>query len=83
MMRAQISCIKHVFDMRVVFQFNCMNTIEEQVLENVSVMMELIDGEAKLEAVCSIPLKEMPLREIGSTFVSFARPKVREPNSQD
>lgn len=36
--------IKHVFDAHVVLQFNCTNTVQEQVLENVSVALDLSDA---------------------------------------
>ena len=39
-----IKVVKHVFQSHIVFQFNCMNTIEEQVLENVRVIMDLAEA---------------------------------------
>ncbi len=39
-----IFCVKHIFDSHVVFQFDCTNTIQEQVLENVTVVMDLADA---------------------------------------
>lgn len=30
-----VNVVKHIFDRHVVFQFNCTNTIPEQLLENV------------------------------------------------
>jgi coatomer protein complex subunit gamma len=42
-----ISVITHVFEEHVLLQFNCNNTVQEQVLENVSVVVDLA------EAVCS------------------------------
>lgn len=41
-----ISVIVHVYDEHVLLQFNCNNTVQEQVLENVSVIVDLV------EAVC-------------------------------
>lgn len=38
-----ISLIKHIYKSHVIFQFNCINTIAEQVLENVRVVMDLVD----------------------------------------
>jgi coatomer protein complex subunit gamma len=34
----KVTCTKHVFKENVVFQFKCTNTIQEQVLEDVSVV---------------------------------------------
>lgn len=39
-----IFCVKHVFDSHIVLQFNCTNTINEQVLENVSVAVDLAEA---------------------------------------
>lgn len=35
---------KHIFDSAVVFQFTCTNTVAEQVLENVTVAMDLAEA---------------------------------------
>ena len=43
--------VKHVFDEHVVFQFNCTNTVKEQILEGVSITMDL--AEAVSAALCS------------------------------
>lgn len=68
-----MSCFKHVFENHLVFQFKCANTIEEQVLEDVSVLMEAIEGEGDVfEEVATVPLASMPLApKSGSTFVAF------------
>lgn len=39
-----VHAIKHVFPAHVIVQFNCTNTIKEQCLENVTVMMDLTDA---------------------------------------
>ena len=39
-----IHCVKHIFDEHIVFQFDCTNTIAEQVLENVTVLMDPSEG---------------------------------------
>ena len=39
-----VSLVKHVFQAHLVLQFNCTNTVAEQVLEDVSVALDL--GEA-------------------------------------
>ena len=69
----KVSCFKHVFENHLVFQFKCANTIEEQVLEDVSVLMEAIEGEGDIfEEVATVPLASMPLApKSGSTFVAF------------
>ena len=67
-----VSCVKHVFAEHVVFHFKCVNTIEEQVLEDVSVQMELIEGNEIFEEGETVTLARMPLYASGSTFVSFS-----------
>jgi len=68
-----VTCIKHVFEAHVVFQFNCTNTISEQVLENVSVTMDLADAEEFAEEAV-VPLSVMPYNGTGETYVVLSRP---------
>lgn len=37
-------CVRHVLDAHLVLQFNCTNTVREQVLEDVSVSVDLADA---------------------------------------
>lgn len=39
-----VKCIKHVYSNYIVFQFDCTNTLNDQLLEKVSVKMETSDG---------------------------------------
>jgi hypothetical protein len=54
--------IKHIFEEHILFQFNCTNTVPEQILENVSVLMDLA------EAVSQLLLP--PLLSFSSLFAS-------------
>lgn len=40
----KVVCVRHVLEGHIVFQFNCTNTVREQVLEDVSVTMDLADA---------------------------------------
>ena len=40
----KVVAVKHIFDSAVVFQFSCVNTVHEQVLEDVSVIMDLAEA---------------------------------------
>ena len=40
----KVLCTKHVFDAHMVFQFDCTNTISEQILDNVNVVMDLAEA---------------------------------------
>mmetsp|Transcript_10179 Transcript_10179/g.11920 ORF Transcript_10179/g.11920 Transcript_10179/m.11920 type:complete len:908 (-) Transcript_10179:538-3261(-) len=70
----KVTCVKHVFPEHFVFQFNCTNTIEEQVLEDVSIIMDATDGD-EMEEEFTIPLASMPLNEVAETYVCFRRPE--------
>ncbi len=39
-----VFCVKHVFESHLVLQFNCTNTVPEQVLEGCSVVVDLADA---------------------------------------
>lgn len=39
-----VTVVKHVFDAHVVLQYNCTNTVQEQVLEGVSVTVDLAEA---------------------------------------
>ena len=76
----KVVCVRHVLERHVVFQFNCTNTVKEQVLEDVSVTMDLSEAEDfSLEAV--LPLAVMPQQQPhgepggggGQTYVVLAR----------
>ncbi|KXZ54500.1 hypothetical protein GPECTOR_4g565 [Gonium pectorale] len=67
-----VFCIKHVYEGHIVFQFNCTNTIAEQVLEDVSVAMDLADA-GDFEEAFTIPLETMPLNGVGQCFTVVTR----------
>jgi coatomer protein complex subunit gamma len=66
-----VSCIKHIFDDHVVLQFNVQNTIDDQRLENVSVMLE---GNGDLfEVTGEIPADSIKYGETASCFTLLQR----------
>lgn len=72
-----MSCIKHVFRSHVVFQFLCTNTIEDQVLENVSVNMDVLgedDGILVIEHTHVLPRLLVNVPDF--TYVCFKRTQV-------
>ncbi|KAF9676007.1 hypothetical protein SADUNF_Sadunf09G0093500 [Salix dunnii] len=69
-----VNVIKHIFDRHVVFQYNCTNTIPEQLLENVSVIVDLSEADDFAE-VLSKPLQSLPYDTPGQTFVAFEKPE--------
>lgn len=68
-----IACVKHIFSSHIVFQFECSNTIEEQVLENVSVVMDLSETDG-FEEEDSVPLVKLVCGAPGSTYVLVGAP---------
>lgn len=67
-----IFCVKHVFESHLVLQFNCTNTIPEQVLEGVTVMIDLAEA-PEFDEEATVPLDVMPLNGVGQTFTVLRR----------
>ncbi len=66
-----VSCIKHIFDNHIVLQFSVQNTIDDQRLENVSVMLES-DGDL-YEVSGEIPVQSIKYGETASCFTLLQR----------
>ncbi|KAI8130783.1 Coatomer subunit gamma [Lucilia cuprina] len=60
-----VSCIKHIFSNHVVFQFDCLNTLSDQILENVRVELTIPDG---FITRAVIPCPKLPYNELQTTF---------------
>ena len=74
-----MTCVQYVTSEHIIFQFACVNTIDEQVLENVVVNMDPI-GEVSIdldEQIC-IPLPSLHVNTLGFTYVYFKRPEVSD-----
>ncbi|KAF5443962.1 hypothetical protein F2P56_036475 [Juglans regia] len=69
-----VNVVKHIFDGHVVFQYNCTNTIPEQLLEHVTVVVDASEAE-ELSQVVSKPLKSLPYDTPGQIFVAFEKPE--------
>ncbi|XXG45600.1 hypothetical protein AAC387_Pa02g0642 [Persea americana] len=69
-----VNAVKHIYDGHVVFQYNCTNTIPEQLLENVSVIVDASEAE-EFPEVASKPLRSLPYDTPGQTFVAFEKPE--------
>lgn len=67
-----VTCVKHTYTNHIVFQFDCGNTIPEQVVEGVSVVMDLAEADGFSEAF-SLPLDVMPLNAPGKIYVCLER----------
>ncbi|KDO49098.1 hypothetical protein CISIN_1g0029002mg, partial [Citrus sinensis] len=69
-----VNVVKHIFDRHVVFQYNCTNTIPEQLLENVTVIVDASEAEEFAE-VASKPLRSLPYDSPGQIFGAFEKPE--------
>ncbi|CAA7387861.1 unnamed protein product [Spirodela intermedia] len=68
-----VNAVKHVYDGHVVIQYNCTNTIPEQLLENVTIFVDASEAE-EFSEVASKPLRFLPYNSPGQTFVAFEKP---------
>ncbi|XP_025106281.1 coatomer subunit gamma-2-like [Pomacea canaliculata] len=71
-----VQCIKHMFRNYIVFQFDCTNTLDDQVLERVTVDMEAGEG---FEVVKQVACASLPYNKPGSTYTLMRLPE--EPTS--
>ncbi|AES89090.1 putative coatomer/calthrin adaptor appendage subdomain, coatomer gamma subunit [Medicago truncatula] len=69
-----VNVVKHIFDTHVVFQYNCTNTIPEQLLEDVIVVVDASEAE-EFSQVISKPLRSLPYDSPGQIFVAFEKPE--------
>jgi coatomer protein complex subunit gamma len=60
-----VRCVKHTFPHHVVFQFDCTNTLNDQILENVTVHMENSEG---FEVIRYVPAPSLPYGKPGTTY---------------
>ncbi|KAL1544253.1 coatomer subunit gamma-2-like [Salvia divinorum] len=67
-----VNVVKHIFDHHVVFQYNCTNTIPEQLLENVTVIVDASEAD-EFSEVGVKPLKSLPYDTPAQTFVVFEK----------
>ncbi len=68
-----VSLVKHVFPNHLVLQFNCNNTLSDQMLKRVRVHVEPTDESVKerLKFERDVPLAALPYSRDGVTYVVF------------
>ena len=64
-----VQCIKHIFPGHVVLQFDCTNTLNDQLLENVKVQLELPEG---FEEVANLPCERLEYNVSGTSYIVLA-----------
>ncbi|XP_014776562.1 coatomer subunit gamma-2 [Octopus bimaculoides] len=67
-----VRCIKHTFAHYIVFQFDCINTLNDQKLENVTVHLESTDP---FEVLKAVPCQNLPYDQPGTTYVLVRLPE--------
>ncbi|XP_064605272.1 LOW QUALITY PROTEIN: coatomer subunit gamma-2-like [Liolophura sinensis] len=67
-----VQCVKHTFTNYVVFQFDCTNTLNDQVLERVTVQLDPAEG---FEVVKYIPCATLPYNKPGTTYTLVRLPE--------
>ncbi|KAG2199331.1 hypothetical protein INT47_012965 [Mucor saturninus] len=71
-----VNCVKHTFAKHILFQFNCLNTLNDQLLENVEMVMQIDDEEAGLVKVLEIPASKLQYDVPGQIYVAYEREDV-------
>ncbi|KAF8113891.1 hypothetical protein N665_0044s0006 [Sinapis alba] len=69
-----VNVVKHIFESHVVFQYNCTNTVPEQLLERVNVIVDASEAE-EFSELSSKPLNSLPYDSPGQAFVAFEKPE--------
>uniref|UniRef100_A0A8C3Y8M5 Coatomer subunit gamma n=1 Tax=Catharus ustulatus TaxID=91951 RepID=A0A8C3Y8M5_CATUS len=64
-----VRCTKHTFVNHMVFQFDCTNTLNDQILENVTVQMEPTEG---YEVIGYVPAKTLVYNQPGTCYTLVA-----------
>ncbi|XP_066585204.1 coatomer subunit gamma [Prorops nasuta] len=67
-----VKCIKHTFSEYLVLQFDCVNTLCDQLLEDVKVSIEVPEG---YEIMREIPCARLPYNEPGTTYTVLKYPE--------
>uniref|UniRef100_UPI00398F3B1B coatomer subunit gamma-2 n=1 Tax=Pristiophorus japonicus TaxID=55135 RepID=UPI00398F3B1B len=67
-----VRCIKHTFKKHMVFQFDCTNTLNDQLLEKVTVQVEPSDA---YDEVCCVAAPALHFNQPGSCYTLVMLPK--------
>ncbi|KAM6306971.1 LOW QUALITY PROTEIN: coatomer subunit gamma-2-like [Podargus strigoides] len=67
-----VCCIKHVFTNHIVFQFDCTNRLNDQLLERVTVQMEQSDA---YHVICCIPAPSLVYNQLGMCYALVQIPQ--------
>ncbi|XP_068623549.1 coatomer subunit gamma-like [Battus philenor] len=68
----RVRCVKHIFAHHLVLQFECLNTLSDQLLEKVHVRLEALPGYTLLSEV---PCDRLPYDKQGNIFCVYEFPE--------
>ncbi|CAO3702144.1 unnamed protein product [Rhizopus stolonifer] len=71
-----VGCVKHIFAKHVVFQFDCLNTLNDQLLENVEMAMDIDDVESGLVQVFDLSAPKLEFNTLGHIYVAYEKQDV-------
>ncbi|ESQ50919.1 hypothetical protein EUTSA_v10022539mg [Eutrema salsugineum] len=69
-----VNVVKHIFESHIVFQYNCTNTVPQQLLERVNVIVDASEAE-EFSELSSKELNSLPYDSPGQAFVAFEKPE--------
>ncbi|KAL6622139.1 Coatomer, gamma subunit [Neocallimastix californiae] len=79
-----VGCVKHIFQEAIVFQFNCRNTLNDSVLENVSIVMDIASQDDEnidlLQPMFCIPCNQLLYDQPEKIYVVYKRPPQYTPS---
>jgi len=76
-----VSCVKHVFEKHVVLQFSVQNTIDDQRLDNVTVLVDDSDASDQFEASGEMACTGISYGETKNCFTILERKSSDPPNA--
>uniref|UniRef100_A0A915PFL8 Coatomer subunit gamma n=1 Tax=Setaria digitata TaxID=48799 RepID=A0A915PFL8_9BILA len=69
-----VSCVKHIFSQHIVLQFDCNNTLNDQLLEDVYVELEQVPDTEEWMILHTIPLEKLSFGIQSTTYVLLKIP---------
>ncbi|KAI8391211.1 adaptin N terminal region-domain-containing protein [Radiomyces spectabilis] len=73
-----VHCVKHTYLNHIVFQFNCTNTLNDQLLESVEMLMQPEIDDCGLVQVASIAAEKLEYNVTGVLYLAFQKEQADE-----
>lgn len=68
----RVQCVKHIFARHLVLQFECLNTLSDQLLKKVHIRLEAAPG---YKMLTEVPCEQLPYDKQGSVFCVLEFPE--------